>query len=306
MRVAVAGSSGLIGGALTQALRLAGHDVISLVRRPVTDAESEIFWDPERGDLAEGSLDGIDAVINLAGRGVADARWSASQKRQILDSRVEGNKLLSHAIASATDGAGVLIAGSAIGFYGETGDTVVTEVSGPGNDFLASVCQSLEGITAVAADSGCRVVYARTGIVLTTDGGALGQILPFFRAGIGGRIGSGAQFWSWISIVDEVAALVHLLDSDLAGPVNLVAPGAVTNAEFTRTLGRVLGRPTLLPTPKLALWARLGRELTDALLYTSTRVAPTELLGDGFEFAHPDLEPALRDLLDRPVAHEKL
>lgn len=284
-----------------KALRSSGHDVVALVRRPVTDSASEIHWDPAYGDLAAGSLDGIDAVINLAGRGVADARWSAEQKSEILNSRVDGNALLSKVIATATGGPSVLIAGSAIGFYGDTGDSIAAETADPGDDFLSSVCQSLESATGSASDSGCRVVYVRTGIVLATNGGALGQILPFFKAGIGGRIGSGSQYWSWISIVDEVAALVHLLDSDLAGPVNLVAPGAVTNAEFTRTLGKVLRRPTLLPTPKLALWARLGRELTEVLLYTSTRVAPVRLIDDGFEFTHPALEPALRDLLGRPA-----
>ncbi len=302
MRVAVAGSSGLIGSVLVPTLQSAGHTVIRLVRRPVVSGTSEIQWDPARRELDPGTLDGVDAVINLAGRGIADARWSPAQKKLILDSRVEGNRLLAGAIGRLDDGPRAFVAGSAIGVYGDTGTNIATETTPAGDDFLASVCTSLENAAAVAADRGCRVVFARTGIVLSTGGGAIAQILPFFRAGIGGRIGRGDQYWSWISINDEVAALVHLLESDLSGPVNLVAPSAVTNAEFTRTLGRVLHRPTLLPTPKPALWARLGRELTDALLYTSTRVGPEKLTDDGFEFTHSDLESALRAILGRPAA----
>ncbi len=300
MRVAVAGSSGLIGSVLVPALRSSGHTAIRLVRRPTTSGASEIQWDPARRELDPGTLDGVDAVINLAGRGVADARWSQTQKQLILDSRVEGNRLLAEAIGQLDEGPRVLVAGSAIGVYGDTGTAIATETTPTGDDFLASVCTSLEDAAAGAADGGCRVVSARTGIVLSSDGGAVAQVLPFFRAGLGGRIGRGDQYWSWISIDDEVAALIHLLGSDLSGPVNLVAPSAVTNAEFTRTLGRVLHRPTFLPTPKPALWARLGRELTDALLYTSTRVDPEKLIADGFEFAHPDLESALRAILQRP------
>jgi len=167
----------------------------------------------------------------------------------------------------------------------------------PETIFLASVCVALEGATSAATNSGCRVVHARTGIVLSPRGGALGQILPFFKLGLGGRIGDGSQYWSWISIADEVAALIHLLDSDLAGPVNLVSPSPVTNAEFTKALGRALHRPTILPTPKLALWARLGRELTEALLYTSTRVEPHALLADGYRFNNEELGSALQSML---------
>jgi len=297
MRVAIAGSSGLIGTPLVPALISKGHDVLRMVRHPTTDNASEIVWDPMRRELAPEALDGVDAVINLAGRGVADARWSEAQRQSILDSRVNGNQVIADAIGQLRDSPKTLVAGSAIGFYGDTGASIATETSPSGADFLASVCVALENAASPASGHGCRVVYARTGIVLSASGGALGQILPFFRAGIGGRIGHGDQFWSWISLHDEVAALVHLLESELSGPVNLVAPGAVTNAEFTRILGRVLRRPTFLPTPKAALWARLGRQLTDALLYTSTRVEPSALIHDDFEFEHPDLESALRAIL---------
>jgi len=302
MRVAIAGSSGLIGRPLVDALESRGDEVLRMVRQPATRGEFEIPWDPLDHRLEPRALEGVDAVINLAGRGVADARWSKSQKQQIRDSRVEGNRLIAEAISQLTHGPNVLIAGSAIGYYGNTGTSTATEAGGAGDDFLASVCASLENAASKAGSHGCRVVYARTGIVLSADGGALAQVLPFFRAGIGGRIGRGDQFWSWISIHDEVAALLHLLDSDLCGPVNLVAPGALTNAEFARTLGRVLNRPAFLPTPKPALWAKLGRELTEALLYTSTRVSPAALITDGFEFEHPDLESALRAILGRNPA----
>jgi len=299
MRVAVAGSSGLVGSVLMSALADRGHDAVAMVRREA--ATGEIRWDPATRVLDPSALEGIDTVVNLAGQGIAESRWSERQKREILDSRVAGNTLLSRTIASLSKGPSSLVVGSAIGFYGETGNTASTESSPAGNDFLASVCAALEGATVAAAESGCRVVHARTGIVLSPNGGALGQVLPFFRLGVGGRIGDGQQYWSWISIADEVKALTHLVESQLSGPVNLVAPSAVTNAVFTKTLGRVLRRPTILPTPKLALWARLGRELTEALLYTSTRVVPDRLLADGFEFDDLELESALRSMLDRSV-----
>jgi len=295
MRVAVAGSSGLIGSALVSSLAARGHEVVALVRRD--PKAGEIRWDPAAHQLDPSVLSGIDAVVNLAGRGIAESRWSGRQKSEILDSRVDGTTLLSEAIASLDGGPACLVVGSAIGYYGETSTRVATESDPAGDDFLASVCVALEGSTSAAEESGCRVVHARTGIVLSPHGGALGQVLPFFRLGIGGRIGDGRQYWSWISIADEVAAIVHLVESDLDGPVNLVAPSPVTNAEFTKVLGRVLHRPTILPTPKLALWARLGRELTEALLYTSTRVEPHRLLADGFRFGDTDLESALRSML---------
>lgn len=295
MKVAVAGSSGLIGSVLVSALAERGHEVAPLVRHE--PSVGEIRWDPMAHTLGSSALCGIDAVVNLAGRGIAESRWSQRQKSEILDSRVDGNSLLSEAIASTDDGPTRFVVGSAIGYYGDTGDRVASESDPPGDDFLASVCVALEESTSTATESGCRVAHARTGIVLSPDGGALGQVLPVFRLGLGGRIGRGHQYWSWISIMDEVNALIHLVESDIEGPVNLVAPSPVTNAEFTKTLGRVLHRPTIVPTPKIALCARLGRELTEALLYTSTRVQPTRLLGDGFRFRHADLETALRSML---------
>ncbi len=300
MRVAVAGASGLIGSALMPELIAAGHQPVPMVRRPRSGGGEHILWDPASSELEPDAFEDIDAVINLAGRGIADARWSGEQKREILQSRVSGNRLIAETIARSSRGPKAFIAGSAIGFYGDTGDTAVTESASSGDDFLSDVCRSLEDATATASDAGCRVVTARTGIVLSKSGGALAQLLPFFRIGLGGRIGAGRQYWSWISLDDELRSLTHLLDADVSGPVNLVSPDAVTNSEFTKVLGHVLHRPTMLPTPKIALWARLGRELTNALLYTSTRVEPAALLSTGFEFTHSDLESALRAILNRP------
>ncbi len=302
MRVAVAGASGLIGSALIPELVAAGHQPVSMTRRPRSEGGEVIHWDPATGEIDPNAFENIDAVINLAGRGIADARWSDEQKRDILQSRVRGNRLIAESIARSNRGPKVFIAGSAIGFYGDTSNSAVTESAPSGDDFLSEVCRSLEDAASVASDAGCRVVAARTGIVLSRSGGALAQLLPFFRVGLGGRIGAGRQYWSWISLDDELKSLTHLLDADVSGPVNLVSPCAVTNSEFTRILGHVLRRPTLLPTPKIALWARLGRELTSALLYTSTRVEPAALLSTGFEFTHSDLESALRAILDRPPA----
>jgi uncharacterized protein (TIGR01777 family) len=301
MRVLVSGSTGLVGTALTKHLLQAGHEPVRLVRstRPDDDLPS-VTWDPAAGLLPADTFDAIDAVVHLAGEGIAERRWSDEQKARILDSRVAGTTLLADGITAADDPPAVLLSGSAIGFYGDRGNEVITEKSEPGTGYLADVVTAWEGATSTIPDPPTRVAHLRTGIVLSSVNGALAQQLPFFKLGAGGRIGDGRQWWSWISIDDMVSALVWLLDNEVHGPVNLTAPGAVTNAEFTRVLGRVLHRPTLIPTPKPALWARLGRELTEALLYSSQRISPTVLEDRGFEFRHPDLESALRTVLDRP------
>lgn len=301
MRVLVSGSTGLIGTALVRRLADGGHEPVRLVRSSRPDDFPSVEWDPDTGSLARDAFAGIDAVIHLAGEGIGDHRWTAAQKERILQSRVKGTTLLAERFASEVDPPAVFLSGSAIGFYGDRGDTVLTEASGPGEGFLAEVVQAWEQSTSPVPDPPTRVACVRTGIVLSADGGALPQLLPFFKLGLGGRIGDGKQWWSWISIDDVVGALVWLLDHDIRGPVNLTAPGAVANAEFTDVLGRVLHRPTLLPTPKPALWARLGRELTEELLYASQRVEPTVLCDHGFPFEHPDLEDALRAVLDRPA-----
>lgn len=300
MRVLISGSTGLVGEALVTGLLAAGHQPVRLVRSHRPDDLPSASWDPAAGTIDDDALDGIDAVIHLAGEGIAEKRWSDEQKARILDSRVAGTTLLAERIAAAAEPPSVFISGSAIGFYGDRGDETLTEASEPGDGFLAEVVTAWEASTAPVPSPPTRVVHVRTGIVLSSDGGALAPLLPFFKAGLGGRIGSGRQWWSWISIDDMVGALVWLLTHDVHGPVNLTAPNPVTNGEFAKVLGRVLHRPALLPTPKPALWVRLGRELTEALLYASQRVAPTVLGDRGYEFTHPELEDALRAVLGRP------
>jgi uncharacterized protein len=297
VRVLISGSTGLVGTALVRRLRSDGHSPVRLVRTASPDDLPAVSWDPASGHLDDDALDGIDAVIHLAGEGIANRRWSPAQKAWILDSRVAGTTLLANRVAAADTPPAVFLSGSAIGFYGERGATTLTERDGPGEGFLADVVQAWERSTAAIAEPPTRVVHLRMGIVLSADGGALARQLPPFRLGLGGRIGDGSQWWSWISIDDATAALSWLLENDVRGPVNLTAPGAVTNADFTKTLGRVLRRPTIVPTPKPVLWARLGRELTRELLCTSQRVEPAVLESGGFEFRHPDLESALRSIL---------
>jgi uncharacterized protein (TIGR01777 family) len=287
MQVAITGSSGLIGTALTSALRSAGHRVRPIVRRAPSDPD-EIGMDAL--DLA-----GVDAVVNLAGAGIADERWDEERKRLLVSSRVDTTTTVAAAVVR--DGVPVLLSCSAIGYYGNRGDDVLTEESAPGDDYLAGLCVAWEGAAEAAVEGGVRVAYLRTGIVLSPRGGALKKLLPLFKLGVGGRMGSGKQWVSWIAIDDHVAATIHLLTAAVAGPVNLTAPNPVTNAEQAKTLGRVLHRPAVLPTPSFGPKLVLGSELASALLHDSQRVLPTVLLADGFSFAHPDLEGALRALL---------
>jgi uncharacterized protein (TIGR01777 family) len=302
VKYAVSGASGLIGSALSRALRLDGHEVVPLVRRPVSAGESAIRWDPAGGTIEAAALEGFDGVVNLAGAGIGDKRWTDEYKREVLESRTRGTDLLARTLAGLDRPPSVLVNGSAIGIYGDTGETVVTEDAPSGDDFLAEVCRQWEAAAAPASDAGIRVAFARTGIVLSPDGGALAKLLPLFKLGVGGRMGSGRQWWSWISLDDEVGAIRWLLDHDVAGPVNLTAPEPVTNAEMTKVLGDVLHRPTILPVPSFGPKLLLGGELAEALLFTSQRVAPAVLGAQGYPFAHPTLEGALRSLLDRPSA----
>lgn len=306
VRVAVTGATGLIGRALVESLTADGHLVTRILRRPpdpgtVPDGTDHVLWDPAAGRIDAAGLEGVDAVIHLAGEPIASHRWTAEQKARIRDSRVAGTRLLARTLAGLDQPPRVLVSGSAIGVYGDRGDDVVDETASPGDDFLAQVCVEWEAATEEAADAGIRVAHARTGIVLSGRGGALARMLPLFRLGLGGRLGSGRQWWSWISLTDEVAALRWLVDHDVTGPVNLTAPSPVTNAEFTRTLARVLHRPAVVPAPRFALGLVLGRELADALLFTSARVLPVRLGESGFTFAHDDLATALAAELGRPV-----
>jgi uncharacterized protein (TIGR01777 family) len=298
MRTAITGSSGLIGSALAAHLRAAGHEVIPVVRR--TPRHGEIRWSPADGELDAHAFEGIDAVVHLAGAGIGDHRWTDEYKQVLLDSRIQGTTLVAEAIASCENGPKVLLSGSAIGFYGARGDTELDETSAAGDGFLADLTVSWEQASAPAAAGGARVALLRTGIVLSADGGALKKQLPLFKFGLGGTMGSGTQWQSWISITDEVAAITHLLTADISGPVNLTAPHPVTQAEFADTLGTVLKRPTFLPIPKFGPKLLLGTELADNLLFTGQRVHPAVLAADDtFTFAHPDLETALRAILDK-------
>lgn len=298
MEIAVTGASGFIGTALVAALRSEGHRVRALVRRPAAGPD-EVRWDPAEGTIDTAGLAGVHGIVNLAGEGIAEKRWTAEQKRRILESRTQATGLIARTAATLDPKPHVLLSASGIDFYGDRGDEELTESSGRGQGFLADVVVAWEGAAAPTVEAGIRTAFLRSGIVQSPAGGSLARQLPLFKFGIGGRLGSGDQWWSWISLDDEVGAIAHLLQHDVAGPVNLTAPTPVTNAEFTRTLGEVLHRPTLLPTPSFGPRLLLGRELAATLLYESKRVLPAKLVESGYRFRHPTLEAAFRDLLDR-------
>ena len=297
MRIGVTGATGLVGSALLPFLQGGGHDVVGL-RRGAAGGGDGPRWDPATGRVdAPGAP--LDAVVHLAGENIAGGRWNAARKARIRDSRVDGTGALCRGLAALDPPPATLVAASAVGFYGDRGDERLDESSPAGTGFLADVCQQWEAAAAPARDAGIRVVHLRIGIVLTPAGGALGQMLLPFKLGAGGVIGSGRQFMSWIALDDLIATVLHALSTDgLAGPVNAVAPNPVTNAEFTKTLGRVLRRPTILPMP--AFGARLAfGEMADHLLLGGARIEPSRLRETGFDFGYPDLEGALRHLLGR-------
>ncbi|QTD98075.1 TIGR01777 family oxidoreductase [Streptomyces cyanogenus] len=294
-RIAVAGASGLIGSALVRSLTAAGHEVVRLVRRAPRGAD-EVRWDPGRQYVDAAGLAGCDAVVNLAAAGVGDRRWTPEYKRLLRDSRVLGTAALAEAVASLPGPPRVFVNGSAIGFYGDTGDRAVDEDAPPGDGFLASLCVEWEEAAAPAREAGVRTVLARTGLVVARGGGAWGRLFPLFRAGLGGRLGDGRQYWSYIALHDEVAALRHLIDhDDLSGPVNLTAPQPLTNSEITAAMGRVLHRPAVFAVPAPVLRTVLGEMAGDVL--GSQRVVPKRLLGSGFRFAFPGIEEAIRAAL---------
>ncbi len=298
MKVVISGSSGLIGSALARTLTAGGVQVVRLVRTPPHMVEAKIHWDPEAGTIDSDKLEGADAVIHLAGENIASGRWTAAKKARIRDSRVNGTRLLSEALAKLKDPPKAFLSASAVGYYGDRGDEILTEESEPGSGFLADVCREWEQAAAAAMeDERIRVVLLRFGVALSTDGGALTQMLGPFRKGLGGKVGNGRQYMPWVSIDDIVAAIVHIMASEsLIGPVNLVAPHAVTNREFTKALGGVLRRPTIAVLPGFAARAVFG-DMANATLLASERAAPLALLESGYKFKHPKLESALRDLL---------
>lgn len=301
MKVAITGSSGLIGSSLMAALRAGGHTAVPLVRHG-DPGPGEVAWDPQAGTIDAAGLEGVDAVVNLAGAGIGDERWTDERKRLILESRTKSTDLIARTIAGLERTPSVLLSASGIDYYPDAGDDVLTEESRSGDGFLSDVCIRWEGATAPAQEAGIRTCLLRTGIVQSGDGGALQKMLLPFKLGIGGRLGSGDQWWSWISIDDHVRAMLHLMESDVEGPVNLTAPNPVTNQEYTKALGRELGRPTLLPIPSLGPRVLLGKELSAALLYTSHRVVPSVLESSGFTFRHPTIEVCLAAVLGDEAA----
>ena len=299
-RIVVTGATGLVGSLLCNKLEKAGAKAIRAVRRPVQDDARELYWNPDRGEIDRAKLEGVDAVVHLAGENIAGGRWTEAFKQKILDSRIKGTHLISDALARLERKPRVFICASAIGYYGNRGADVMTEQSAPDTDFLAQVCAQWEASCQAARDAGIPVTNIRIGVVLSPDGGALAKMLTPFKLGAGGKIGSGDQYMSWIALDDLVGAIVYLLSRDepVTGPVNIVAPNPATNLGFTKTLGRVLSRPTFFPMPAFAARLLLG-EMADALLLSSTRVAPQALISSGFKFQYPELEPALRHLLHR-------
>jgi uncharacterized protein (TIGR01777 family) len=299
LHIAVTGAGGLIGSALLRRLAADGHRVSPLVRREA--APGEISWDPEGGRLDPKDLEGVQAIVHLAGENIG-VRWTPARKARIRSSRLAGTRLLSDTLGSLRSPPGVLLSASAVGIYGDRGDEILTEHSAPGDashDFLARLGQEWEAAADAARQAGIRVVHPRFGLVLSRRGGALGRMLLPFRLGLGGRLGSGSQWMSWISIDDVADALMHLLRNDtLRGPVNVTAPEPTRNRDFTRTLGRVLSRPTPFPVPAPALRLAFG-EMADATLLASTRVVPPRLLDSGFRFRYPELDVALRYVLSQ-------
>lgn len=298
MKILLTGSHGLIGSALVPALTNAGHSVIRLLRSSKESVENEIHWDPQTSFIEQKKLEGLDAVVHLAGENIATGRWTAAKKARIRGSRINGTRLLAEALAGLSQKPGVLISASAIGFYGDRGDEVLNENSPSGSGFLAETCKTWESAAEPAQNAGIRLVYLRFGVVLSSKGGALSKMLFPFKLGVGGKVGSGNQYMSWISIYDAVNAIQHVFNTEsLSGPVNIVSPQPVTNLEFTKAFGKVLFRPTIFPLPAFAARAMFG-EMADELLLSSTRVVPMRLKDSNYIFQHKSIEEALRSVLE--------
>jgi len=294
--IAIAGSSGLIGSALVTALRAADNRVMRIVRHAPSNAD-ELFWNPENDEFDPQALDGVDVVVNLCGANVGGKRWSGAYKQQLRDSRITPTEVLATAVAEA--GVGVLVNASAVGYYGDTRDRVVAETAPPGSGFLARLCLDWEAATLPAQRNGVRVVLARTGLVMAQSGGVLGKLRPLFSLGLGGRLGNGRQYMPWISLEDEIRALLFVMSHDIAGPVNLTGPAPVTNAEFTATMGRAVNRPTPWLVPGIALRKAIGEFAEEGLL-GGQRAIPAALERAGFRFQHNTIGEALAYALDSP------
>lgn len=300
MNVLVSGATGLIGSTLVSELEGGGHRVTGLTRSPKSADDAR--WDPEAGEIEASRLEGVEAVVHLAGESIFGGptdRWTPEKKRRILESRRQGTRLLAETIASLPSPPRVMVSASAVGYYGDRGNELLREESGPGTDFLSEVCREWEAAAEPAREAGIRVVHPRIGIVLSPRGGALGTTLPIFKLGGGGKIGSGRQWWSWVALDDVVGSIVHALNNEaVSGPVNVGSPNPTTNAEYTKVLGRVLNRPAMFPLPAPAARIMLG-EVADALLLASQRMEPAKLKATGYEFRYPQLDGALRHLLGR-------
>lgn len=303
MKIVVSGSTGLVGSALVPALVARGHEVVRLVRKKAAGAVggnvSEAEWHPERGEIDAAALAACDAAVHLAGENISEGRWTDEKKGRIMESRRQGTRLLAETLARLTPLPRAFVSASAMGYYGDRGDEVLTEESASGKNFVAEVCREWESATEPARAAGVRTVTLRFGIVLSGAGGPLAKMLTPFKLGVGGKIGGGAQYYSWIAIDDAVGVILHALeDESLAGPVNTVSPQPLRNSEFTSILGRVLSRPTVFPVPAFAARLAFG-EMADELLLASARVEPAKLKASGFEFKHPTLEGALRHVLGK-------
>ena len=299
MRIAVSGATGLVGSALVPFLAGDGHRVIRLVRSTPTSEADDVFWDTETGRFDASALDGFDAVVHLAGENIAAGRWTARRRNRIRDSRVRVTRLLCEALTRLRNPPTILACASAIGYYGDRGDELLREDSPPGEGFLSELCRAWEDAAEPARQAGLRVVHLRFGVILSPTGGALARMLGPFRKGLGARLGHGRQYMSWVTLDDAIDVVAHALRTrDLHGPLNVVSPQSVTNRAFTKTLGRVLRRPAVIPAPAFALRLALGA-MADELLLAGTRVEPSRLLTTGYTFRHPRLEPALRYLLGR-------
>lgn len=290
MKVVLSGASGFIGVPLVEQLRADGHEVVQLVRR-IPRTAHEVEWDPAAGTLDPASLEGVDAAINLSGAGVGDKRWSSEYKRVVRDSRLDSSRTLATALAALPRPPKVLVQASGMDYYGDTGDTVVPEKHPRGDGFLADVCEEWEAAARPAEDAGIRVAHLRTSLVLGHDGGSLGKLLPLFKLGLGGPMGRGQMWWSWITLPDTLSAIRFLVDNDVSGPVNIAAPDPVRNKDFTAELAKALHRPALVVVPPPALKLVLGEFAGNVL--ASHRLAPQVLLDAGFEFEHPDIASAM-------------
>ncbi len=299
MKILVSGASGLVGSALVPALIAGGHSVVRLVRSAPKNGADEVMWDPAAGTLDASSVEGVNAAVHLSGENIGEGRWTPRKKTAIRDSRVKSTRLVAETLARLGRPPGVLVCASAVGYYGDRGEEVLREESPAGTGFLADTCREWESAAEPAVQKGIRVVHLRSGIVLSPKGGALAKMLPPFKMGLGGKLGSGRQYMSWISLDDMIGVIIHSIETEaLSGPVNAVAPQSVTNLEFTKTLGQVLSRPTPFALPAFMVRLAFG-EMADAALLASTRVEPARLQNSGYAFLHPKLKGALRHVLGK-------